>query len=166
MNAHQSARLTPLGRERRVSLIQSGVSFAAAGRACGCSPKTASIGWRRFPAEDRQGLRDRSSGPCSLRNPTPDAVRAQIIALRRQRLSGAHIGAKTGASPADVWSQGLMVCFFRRNGRKHYRTSSSSQRHDPFDRQAALPPRGARAVRAAIQRSTCLLYTSPSPRDA
>lgn len=102
MNVHQNARLTPLGRERLVGLIRSGVSFAAAGRTCGCSPKTAAKWWWRFKAEGPDGLHDRCSRPHSVRNPTSAAVSAQIIALRRQRLTGAHIAAKTGVSPATV----------------------------------------------------------------
>lgn len=47
-------------------------------------------------------MRDRTSRPHSLHNPTPDAVAGQIIELRRQRLTGAHIAARTGVSPATV----------------------------------------------------------------
>ncbi len=102
MNIHQNARLTPLGRERLVGLIAGGMSFRAAGAVCGCSGKTASKWWRRFKQEGCDGLPDRTSRPHSLRNPTPDTVAEQIIALRRQRLTGAHIAARTGVSPATV----------------------------------------------------------------
>lgn len=102
MNVHQNARLTPLGRERLVRLIQSGVSFSAAGRTCGCSPKTAAKWWRRYRSDGREGLQDRTSRPHSLRNLTPFDVAARIIALRRQRLTGAHIAQKTGVSAATV----------------------------------------------------------------
>lgn len=102
MNIHKNARLTPLGRERLVRMIQDGVSAAQAARACGCSAKTALKWWQRFEKEGLQGLLDRSSRPHSLHNPTPEAVRDRIIALRRQRLTGAHIAAKTGVSPATV----------------------------------------------------------------
>ena len=47
-------------------------------------------------------MQDRSSRPYSLRNPTPDDVADRIIALRRQRLTGAHIAARTGVSAATV----------------------------------------------------------------
>jgi len=102
MNIHKNARLTPLGRERLVSLIASGTSYALAARACGCSPKTAAKWWRRYRSEGRDGLVDRSSRPRSLRNPTPAAVCERIIELRRQRLTGVHIAARTGVSPATV----------------------------------------------------------------
>ncbi|HGG59983.1 MAG TPA: IS481 family transposase [Gammaproteobacteria bacterium] len=102
MNVHKNARLTPLGRERLVGMIANGLSFASAAAACGCSPKTAAKWWRRFQQEGREGLLDRSSRPHSLRNPTSEAVCERIIALRRQRLTGAHIAARTGVSPATV----------------------------------------------------------------
>lgn len=102
MNVHKNARLTPLGRERLVGMIAGGATFSRAGAVCGCSAKTAAKWWRRFEREGRDGLLDRTSRPHSLRNPTPDAVAEQIIALRRQRLTGTHIAAKTGVSPATV----------------------------------------------------------------
>lgn len=58
--------------------------------------------WRRFQAEGQEGLRDGSSRPCSLCNPAAARIVAWIIALRRQRLTGAHIAVKTGVSPATV----------------------------------------------------------------
>jgi transposase InsO family protein len=102
MNVHQNARLTPLGRERLVRMIANGSSFVAAGTACGCSAKTASKWWRRFEQEGRSGLFDRTSRPHVLRDPTPDVVVRQIVSLRRERLTGAHIAARTGVSPATV----------------------------------------------------------------
>ncbi|QBY02703.1 IS481 family transposase [Rhodophyticola sp. CCM32] len=102
MNLHKNARLAPLGRERLVRLISGGMSFCEAGAACGCSAKTAAKWWRRFEREGHEGLLDRTSRPHCLRNPTPDNVAEQIVALRRQRLTGAHIAAKTGVSPATV----------------------------------------------------------------
>jgi len=102
MNMHQNAGLTPLGRERLVRLIDRGHCFARAGQACGVSAKTAAKWYRRFEAEGVIGLQDRSSRPTWLRRPTPDAIRDRIIALRRQRLTGAHIAAKTGVSAATV----------------------------------------------------------------
>lgn len=102
MNVHKNSRLTPLGRERLVGMIAGGMTFARAGAVCGCSAKTAAKWWRRHEQEGREGLRDRTSRPHSLRAPTPDAVADRIVRLRRQRLTGAHIAAKTGVSPATV----------------------------------------------------------------
>lgn len=102
MNIHKNARLTPLGRERLVRMIAGGAAFSQAAEACGCSPKTAAKWWRRFGAEGGEGLTDRSSRPARLRNPTPEETRRRIIALRRQRLTGAHVAAVAGVSPATV----------------------------------------------------------------
>ena len=102
MNVHKNARLTPKGRERLVRLIRDGACFSRAGQMCGCSARTAAKWWRRFDREGEAGLADRSSRPGVLRNPTAEAVRDRIIGLRRQRLTGAHIAAKTGVSAATV----------------------------------------------------------------
>ena len=102
MNVHKNARLTPLGRERLVGLIAGGMTFVQAGAVCGCSAKTAAKWWKRSLTEGREGLHDRPSRPHSLRNPTPDDVAERIISLRRERLTGAHIAAKTGVSPATA----------------------------------------------------------------
>ncbi|HHL22847.1 MAG TPA: IS481 family transposase, partial [Aliiroseovarius sp.] len=51
MSIHQNARLTPLGREHLVGMIESGASFASAAAACGCSARTAAKWWRRFRRE-------------------------------------------------------------------------------------------------------------------
>jgi hypothetical protein len=48
------------------------------------------------------GLRDRSSDPDHLRQPTPKAIVDRIEALRRQRLTGKAIVAETGVSAATV----------------------------------------------------------------
>jgi len=102
MNIHSNARLTPLGRARLVGMVAGGTSFSQAAQVCGCSPKTAAKWWHRFQAEGPEGLKDRSSRPTRLHRPTPAETCACIIALRRQRLTGAHIAAKTGVSPATV----------------------------------------------------------------
>ena len=102
MNIHKNARLTPYGRERLVRLIESGTPFCQAGRVCGCSAKTASKWYQRFEKDGVAGLSDRPSRPNVLRNPTPRQTVERIITLRRQRLTGAHIAARTGVSPATV----------------------------------------------------------------
>ncbi len=102
MNMHQNARLTPKGRERLVGLIEAGAAVSHAASVCGVSAKTAAKWHRRFRAEGCRGLQDRPSRPVRLRNPTPPAVCDRIVSLRRDRLTGAHIAAKTGVSPATV----------------------------------------------------------------
>jgi transposase InsO family protein len=102
MNVHKNARLTPLGRERMVLAMRSGQTPEAAARAAGVCPRTARKWLKRFEAEGADGLLDRSSRPYKLRRPTPAAVQAEIVALRRQRLCGRHIAKRVGVSPATV----------------------------------------------------------------
>lgn len=103
MNVHKNARLTPFGRERMVrAILEGGQTPQAAARACGVCPRTARKWVARFKAEGPAGLADRSSRPKRLRKPTSPAVVDQVIALRRQRLSGQHIAKTVGVSPATV----------------------------------------------------------------
>lgn len=102
MNIHKNARLTPLGRERMVRIMLSGQTPEAAARAAGVCPRTARKWLARFKAEGAAGLRDRSSRPNKLRNPTPDGIAGRIVALRRRRWTGKHIARQVGVSPATV----------------------------------------------------------------
>ena len=91
MNMHKNARLTPIGRERLARQIESGQTKEATARAAGVCPRTARKWWERFKAEGVAGLQDRPSRPHRLNRPTPDAVVAQVEALRRQRWTGKQI---------------------------------------------------------------------------
>jgi transposase InsO family protein len=103
MNIHKNARLTPIGRERIVrAVLEGGQTPQAAARAAGVCPRTARKWVARFKAEGLAGLADRSSRPKRLRRPTSPAVVDQVVALRRQRLSGQHIAKAAGVSPATV----------------------------------------------------------------
>ena len=102
MNIHKNARLTPFGRERLVRQVESGQTPEAAARAAGVCPRTARKWWERFKAEGVAGLQDRSSRPHRLNRPTPEAIVAQIEALRRLRWTGQQIAAETGVSSATV----------------------------------------------------------------
>jgi transposase InsO family protein len=102
MDIHKNARLTPLGRERLVHMVLSGQTPKAAGEAAGVCLHTVLKWVRRYQAEGRAGLQDRSSRPHKLYRPTPQATIEQIEALRRQRLTGEAIAAETGVSPATV----------------------------------------------------------------
>ena len=99
---HKNARLTPLGRERLVRLIESGQTPKAVAEAVGVCPRTARKWLARYRSEGAAGLEDRSSRPHRLYRPTAPAVVAQIETLRRQRWSGQRIAAKLGVSPATV----------------------------------------------------------------
>jgi transposase InsO family protein len=103
MNIHQNARLTPIGRERIVrAILEGGQTPQTAARAAGVCPRTARKWVERFKTEGLAGLGDRSSRPRRLRQPTSPAVTAQVIDLRRQRLSGQHIAKVVGVSPATI----------------------------------------------------------------
>ena len=102
MDIHKNARLTPLGREHMVNMVLSGQTPKAAGEAVGVCPRTVCKWVGRFEAEGLAGLRDRSSRPHRLHQPTPQATIDRIEALRRQRLTGKAIADETGVSRATV----------------------------------------------------------------
>ncbi len=102
MNIHKNARLTPLGRERIARLAAAGMAFVAIAAAVGVSVKTVRKWVARFAVEGVAGLADRSSRPHRLHRPTPAGQVEQIVALRRQRLSGQAIAAEVCVSPATV----------------------------------------------------------------
>jgi transposase InsO family protein len=102
MNVHKNARLTPIGRERIVRLVESGQAPKAVSEAAGVCPRTVRKWVDRYRREGLTGLRDRSSRPHRLHRPTPRAVVEQVEALRRQRHTGKQIAAELGLSPATV----------------------------------------------------------------
>jgi transposase InsO family protein len=103
MNSHKNAPLTPKGREAMVrSVIEEGLSKAAAARQFNTTPKTVAKWVARFRIEGADGLRDRSSRPHSLPSQTVPATCAAVEALRRQRHTGKHIAAEVGVSAATV----------------------------------------------------------------
>ena len=95
MDIHEHARLTPLGRERMVNMVLSGQTPKAVSAAVGVCPRTVKKWVKRFNEEGLAGLRDRSSRPERLRQPTSQATVDQIEALRRQRMTGKAIDRKS-----------------------------------------------------------------------
>jgi transposase InsO family protein len=84
------------------SVVDGGLSRAAAARQFNVTPKTVAKWVKRFRAEGANGLIDRSSRPHSLPSQTPSAACAAVEALRRQRYTGQQIAAEVGISPATV----------------------------------------------------------------
>jgi transposase InsO family protein len=84
------------------SVIESGLSKAAAARQFNTTAKTVAKWVERFRAEGVDGLQDRSSRPLSLPSQTAPATCAVVEALRRQRYTGKQIAAEVGVSPATV----------------------------------------------------------------
>jgi transposase InsO family protein len=103
MDTHKNARLTPKGREQMVrSVVDCGLSRAAAARQYCTTPKTVAKWVERFRSEGVDGLRDRSSKPLSSPGQTAPATCAAVEMLRRARHTGAQIAAEVGVSPATV----------------------------------------------------------------
>src|SRR5580658_8633166 len=103
MNTHKNAPLTPKGREAMVrSVIEGGLSNAAAARQFNTTPKTVAKWVERFRVEGVDGLRDRSSRPLSLPSQTVPATCTVVEVLRRQRYTGKQIAVEVGVSPATV----------------------------------------------------------------
>lgn len=103
MDTHKNAPLTPKGREAMVrSVIEGGLTQAAAALQFNVSAKTMAKWVKRFRAEGIGGLRDRSSRPHSLPGQTLPATCTAVEALRRQRYTGKQIAAELGISSATV----------------------------------------------------------------
>ena len=102
MDVHKNARLTPKGRGEMVRRVLAGERVGAVAVAFSTTAKTVSKWVERFLEEGLDGLRDRSSRPHRLRNPTPAETVEQVIAFRRQRFTGRQIAKETGLSRATV----------------------------------------------------------------
>jgi transposase InsO family protein len=103
MDIHKNARLTPKGREEMVrSVVDGGLSRAAAARRFNTTAKTAAKWVARFSKHGIEGLHDRSSRPHSSPNQTSLAARTKVEALRRQRYTGKQIAIEVGLSAATV----------------------------------------------------------------
>src|SRR5882762_772771 len=103
MDYHHHARLTIHRREElaqavllcRLSLQEAAAEFKL-------SRQSAAKWVRRFRAEGRSGLRDRSSRPRRSPRSTAAELVAQVERLRRERWTGVRIAQATGLSRATV----------------------------------------------------------------
>jgi len=101
MNVHKNAPLAPKGRDAMVrSVVEGGLSQAAAADLFNTTPKTVAKWVKRFRAEGVEGLRDRSSRPHSSPSRTPPATCTAVEVLRRQRHTGKQIAAEVAVSLA------------------------------------------------------------------
>jgi len=103
MDIHKNARSCPASRELLVRrVMEQGWSVAAAAEAAGLSVRTAYKWLGRYKAKGRGGLADGSSCPRRSPRRTPRTRRRQVVALRRQRMSGTEIAVRLDLSPATV----------------------------------------------------------------
>jgi transposase InsO family protein len=103
MNIHHNAALTPLRREQMIQYaLEDGHTLKAAAAAFKVSSRTVSKWLARFRSGGLAELQDRSSRPKRVRRPTPFLRQQEVIALRRQKLTGYEIARRTGLSRATV----------------------------------------------------------------
>lgn len=99
MNIHRNARTPPYSRAEIVRRV---IAPRAVATALGVSQRTVAKWLARYRAEGEAGLADRSSRPHVLPTATPAALVEQMIALRRQRITGKQIAKTLMLSPATV----------------------------------------------------------------
>lgn len=103
MKIHKNARLTPKGREILVCrIVNEGLRIEEAAQASGVSVRTAYKWLARYRAQGREGLKDGSSRPVRCPHRTPEAQRAAILSLRRERRTYREISRSTGVAPSTV----------------------------------------------------------------
>src|SRR5438128_2105013 len=96
MDIHENARTTPHSRMLMIERLRSGWTAAAVADAQGVDPRTVRK-WRdRFSAEGAAGLADRSSRPHHSPDRLSEPAEEEILALRRNRLSGPAIARRLG----------------------------------------------------------------------
>jgi transposase len=99
---HKNARLTPKGREVMLARLQAGQHQVDVAQAMGVSLTTVKKWLRRYRAEGLPRLLDRSSRPGRCPRQLPAGMRAQIVALRRQRRTGRFVARRLSVSAASV----------------------------------------------------------------
>jgi transposase InsO family protein len=102
MNVHKNARLTPSGRALLAQRVSSGWTVKAAAEAGGVSLRTAHKWLGRHRLGGARRHHDRSSAPRRCPRRTSPQRLAQILALRRQRLSGPQIARTLGMARSTV----------------------------------------------------------------
>ncbi len=103
MDYHHHARLTILqSRLLAKDVMEGRLSLREAAAERGLSRQSAGKWVQRYRESGAAGLRDRSSRPRRLRQPTSAEQVAQVEALRRERWTGVRIAQATGLSRATV----------------------------------------------------------------
>jgi transposase InsO family protein len=102
MDIHENARTTRHSRMLMVQRLASGWTMAGVAAAHGVSVKTVRKWRARFATEGEAGLVDRSSRPHQSPTRLSDPAEDEIVALRRQRLSGPAIARRLGRPLSTV----------------------------------------------------------------
>ena len=102
MDVHKNARTTPHSREKIVSRVLVGESVRGVAEDVGVCESTVRKWLRRYRAEGRAGLSDRSCRPHRSPTATPLALRQWIERLRRQRWTGPEIARRLQLGRATV----------------------------------------------------------------
>jgi transposase InsO family protein len=103
MDIHQNARTTPWSRAEIVKrVLEQQQPVRGVAQDAGISERTVRKWLARYRSEGAAGLQDRSCRPHRSPRTTPDAVVAQIVALRGQRWTGARIAPAVALSRATV----------------------------------------------------------------
>jgi transposase InsO family protein len=103
MDYHYHARSTVHGREALArSVVEGRLRLCEAAAEHRLSRQSAAKWIRRYREAGTEGLRDRSSRPHRLRQPSSPEQVARVEALRRERWTGVRIAQATGLSRATV----------------------------------------------------------------
>ena len=103
MDIHKNARSCVASRALLVRRVcEEGWAVKAVAEALGLSERSVYRWLARYRAEGSSGLLDRSSRPRRMPTQTSAAKRAQILALRRRRLTGSEISARLGVPRSTV----------------------------------------------------------------
>src|SRR3954447_24216764 len=102
MDVHRNARTSRHGRLLLIRRLPEGWSMAAVAAAMGVDARTVRKLRDRHAAEGEAGLAKRSSGPPHSPTRLDETAQAEIVALRRRRLSGPAIARGLGGPIAAV----------------------------------------------------------------
>ena len=91
MKLHANARTCPKSRRLLVERVEEGWSVMEAAEAAGITDRTARRWVARWRTEGPAGLMDRSSAPKRIPHKTPPDRVAEIVRLRRLRMTAAQI---------------------------------------------------------------------------
>src|SRR5438270_29338 len=102
MDVHKNARTTPHSRAKIISRVLAGESARAVAEDMGVAESTVRKWVRRYLAEGRAGLNDRSCRPHESPRATPSALVEWIERLRRQRWTVDEIALRLQLARATV----------------------------------------------------------------